>query len=363
MEFRSAALLYGHEEHHLDHLAVICCLMHIPLVVTQEEIAHLARTHYPGLDVVHTLSLEAPSFIAEHFDVIFCALPRLLFDEIFFFVQHLYRKKIHTIWCPHGNSDKGHASAFMEALHLETVALVYGPKMIDFLIAKKVFHQLKAHIVIGNLRHTFYIKHQQFYDEIAQREIQRKLKPALKTLLYAPTWQDREKSSSFFDATPILIETLPENCNLIIKLHPNLLHQGEGKTERLLMRYESHPHVLFLTSFPPVYPLLHLTDVYIGDMSSIGYDFLIFNKPMFFLNQNHRSASTDPGLYLFRCGIEVKPEEYPLFYTIMQKHLLSDTQQFASIRKQVYDHTFGKDKNWDTLRSEIASAFSVFPDL
>ncbi|MES2345274.1 MAG: CDP-glycerol glycerophosphotransferase family protein [Chlamydiota bacterium] len=363
MSFRSAGLLYGSDAHHLDHLAVVCCLMEIPLITTDEEIAESAQKYYPGLEVVHMDTILVANYVVNHFEVIFYTIPRLLFEEIFFFAQQFQRKKIHTVWCPHGNSDKGHASIFMEALELEEVALVYGPKMIEFLIKKGVFNQLKAHVTIGNLRYTYYRKNKEFYDTLIDQKIVKKQPNALTTLLYAPTWNDAEKSSSFYDATPTLIENLPPSTNLIIKLHPNLIHQGEGQTERLLMRYEDHPHVLFLTKFSPIYPILNYVDVYIGDMSSIGYDALIFNKPMFFLNQNNRDAQEDLGLYLFKCGIEVAKKEYPNFYTIMKKHLASDTTSFTPLRKQTYDYTFSKEKPWVDLRTEILNTFSKFSDL
>jgi hypothetical protein len=363
MNLRSAGLLYGSDAHHLDHLAVICCLMEIPLIITDEELAEAAEKYYPNLEVTHIDTLSVANYVVTHFEVIFYTIPRLLFEEIFFFAEQFQRKKIHTIWCPHGNSDKGHASIFMEALELEEIALVYGPKMIELLIKKGVFNQLKAHVMIGNLRYTYYRKNKEFYDNVVHQEISKKLPSALTTLFYAPTWKDAENSSSFYDVTPILIEKLPESTNLIIKLHPNLLHQGEGQTERLLMRYEDHPHVLFLTKFTPIYPILNYIDVYIGDMSSIGYDTLIFNKPMFFLNQNNRNVAEDPGLYLFKCGIEIKKEAYPDFYTIMKKHLASDTTNFTPLRKQVYDDTFCKEKNWPDLRHEILNTFSKFSDL
>lgn len=363
MSYRSAGLLYGPEAHHLDHLAIICHLMHIPLIVTDEEIAEQASKYYPSVKTILVNTMKIGNHIVDHYEVIFYAMPRILFEEIFFFAQQLRRKRVHTIWCPHGNSDKGHASFFMEALEQEEVALVYGPKMIDFFIRKGVFHQLKAHLAIGNLRYSYYRKHKPFYDDLIEREITRRLPEALKTLLYAPTWQDSENSSSFFDAAPHLIEQLPDNCNLIIKLHPNLRHQSSGEVERLLLKYEGISQLLFLTDFPPVYPLLNLVDVYIGDMSSIGYDFLIFNKPMFFLNQNGRDPESDPGLYLYRCGVEVKREEYPQFYSIMEKHLTSDTRQFTPIRKEVYNYTFAKERNPEELRQEILNTFSLFSEL
>src|SRR5438105_1920604 len=46
----------------------------------------------------------------------------------------------------------------------------------------------------------------------------------------------------------------------------------------------SKHNLLFITDFPLIYPLLAKTDIYLGDVSSIGYDFLFFQKPMFFFN-------------------------------------------------------------------------------
>lgn len=359
---RAAGLIYGPESHHLDHLAPLSLLMQIPLIATEEEIADDARRYYPGLQVEFLDYLHVAQKIVEDYDIIFSCLPRDLFDEVFFFAQKLLRKKIHTIWAPHGNSDKGHLGPFMEGLKKEEVALVYGKKMIDFLMKKHVLNLLKAYVITGNFRYTYYVKNKSFYDAIVSEEIAQRLKKDVRTILYAPTWQDCEKSSSFFSACPILIENLPEEYSLIVKLHPNLLLQNGIKTEEVIWKYEDRPNVLFLTDFPPVYPLLDFVDLYIGDMSSIGYDFLAFNKPMFFLNQNKRSSKEDPGLYLYRCGIEVHPEQYPEIYKLIDRHLPSDTSTFSSIRKEVYEYTFGKEKKWDDLREEIRKTYSLFSD-
>lgn len=362
VEKKSVGLIYGPEAHHLDHLAVICALMEIPLVVTEEEIAASARKYYPRLEVIHWDYGQVAQNLVKNFQIVFYCMPRLLFDEVFFFAQKLLNKRLHTIWCPHGNSDKGHASLFMEALEHEEIALIYGKKMIDLLMHKKVFEQLRAFVVTGNYRYTFYEREKSFYTQQISRELSDRLKPAQKTLLFAPTWQDSEKSSSFFDACPILAKNLPDHYNLIVKLHPNLAFQGNGKTEEIISRYEDKQNILFLFDFPPVYPLLDFVDIYIGDMSSIGYDFLTFDKPMFFLNQNNRDSKSDLGLYLYRCGVEIKREEYPQIYSIIALHLPSDNKDFSEIRREVYAYTFGKEKQWDTLRQEILDTYKTLPD-
>jgi hypothetical protein len=350
-----AAFLYGPETHHLDHLAPLCDLLGIPLIVTEESIALLAKRYYPMVDVILYDYLSVAETVVQNFDQLFYSMPRPLFDEIFFFAEQFLKKKVRTIWCPHGNSDKGHNSFFMEALQKEEAALLYGEKMIDFLKKKQAFHQLKSHVALGNFRYTFFKRHALFYRQLVDQEITDKLPPASKTLLYAPTWQDCEKSSSFFSATPHLIQKLPRHSNLIIKLHPNLPKTHPEETEMLIEQHSKNPNILFLHDFSPIYPLLEKIDIYIGDMSSIGYDFLTFNRPLFFLNQNLRDPKTDLGLYLFRCGTSIAPQDYPHIYQIIEQIGASD---FAQEQKELHAYTFGREKEWNLLRQEIENSFT-----
>lgn len=359
---RSAALIYGPEQHHLDHLAPLAGFLHIPLIVTEEKIAELAKRYYPKLEVILYDYLAIAEYLVAHYDVVFYSMPRDIFDEVFFFAQKMVQKRVHAIWCPHGNSDKGAATFYMEALHKEEAALVYGKQMIEFFKRKKVFDQLKGYVITSNYRYQYYLDHREFYDSLAQKEIARKLPRAQKTLLYAPTWQDYEKSSSFFDAIHPLIQNLPKEYNLIVKLHPNLSLQDEFKVEDVLKQYEDKENVLFLIDFPSIYPLLNLADLYIGDMSSIGYDYLAFDRPMFFLNQNLRDGRSDPGLYLFRCGIEIKPEQYSEIHSIIDNYFHYELRNFSELRHEVYAYAFGHPKNLSELKQEILKLYAVFPE-
>jgi hypothetical protein len=356
MSRRCAGLIYGKELHHLDHLAPLCSIMHIPLIVTEEEIAQSTRKCYPDVEVIHSEYLAIAEFLVSSFDVIFYSMPRDLFDEIFFFAQKLLQKKVHTIWCPHGNSDKGHSIFFMEALRKEEAAVVYGRQMIEFLQKKAAFDQLKAHVIVGNYRYAFYLKNKDFYDDLVAREISRRLSPAKRTILYAPTWQDYERSGSFFDAMPHLAENIPSDTNLLVKLHPNLLQQHDILIEEMIDRYNSHSQLLFITNFSPVYPLLNIADIYLGDMSSIGYDFLAFDRPLFFLNQNNRDEAIDLGLYLFRCGIQIKREDYSKIYSTIDNFFHFELRPFSQIRKDVYAYAFGHPKTLEDIKKAIESA-------
>lgn len=355
----SAGLIYGPELHHLDHLAPLCAILDIPLIVTEQKIATLAKQFYPQLQVLLWDYLVVAQQLVADFDIVFYSTPRDLFDEIFFFAQKLLQKKVHTIWCPHGNSDKGNSIFYMEALKKEEAALVYGKQMIEFFQRKKVWEQLKGHVITGNFRHAFYLKNREYYDGLAQSEVGRKLPPAEKRLLYAPTWKDDEGSCSFFEAIQPLVETLPQKYNLLVKLHPNLLLQEEFKVGDIVEKYESEK-VVFLKDFPAIYPLLNLADAYIGDMSSVGYDFLTFNRPMFFFNPNGRNKDEDAGLYLLRCGIEILPEKYGDIHKIIQNYFQLELRNFSEIREDVYTYAFGKDKSLEKVKEEIVHLCSIF---
>jgi hypothetical protein len=75
-------------------------------------------------------------------------------------------------------------------------------------------------------------------------------------------------------------------------------------------------------------------------MSSIGYDFLTQNRPMYFLNSQRRDPKMDKGLYLYRCGFELLPEDYSSLFAIDEKTHKDDSARFGKIRQEVYQYTF-----------------------
>jgi len=342
--FPAAGLIAGPYPHHLDHLAPLCALLDIPLIVTEPDIHEAALLFYPMLTCQLILMPQVAEALFSSFDVLFSSLPKPFLDQLFFIPRLKSPKKLQTIWVPHGNSDKGHASFFMEGLAQENRALVYGNKMIDFLKEKKAHSNLQSVIMIGNYRLTFYQKHRLFYDRLAQEKILNAFSPGKQTVLYAPTWNDAENSSSLLTVYPALLASLPKEWNLMIKLHPHHLAQPHELIP-LKEEIKKHSRVKLIESFPPIYPLLSAATLYLGDHSSIGYDFLSFKKPMFFLNQNKRDAKTDPGLYLFRCGTVIEKENYCSLFQKIEKALLQDQTAFVKRQEEVYSYTFSETSN------------------
>lgn len=354
--YQAAALIYGNQPHHLDHLAPLCILMDIPLIITEEEIEEIARKFYPELVIICLNYLQIGVNVVTNYDLLFSSLPKDLLDQIFFVAENLLNKNLTYIWCPHGNSDKGHSSYFMEGLSKETILLVYGQKMIDFLIEKNACSQAYALIKVNNYRYEFYKQQAPFYDALIEHTMAKLPKNQI-TILYAPTWEDAENSCSFFSAFPKLIQELPDEMNLIVKLHPNTLLNAY-QIEPLFNLVEKKENVLILNNFPPIYPLIDFVDIYLGDMSSIGYDFLIFNKPMFFLKTQTRER--DKGSYLFRCGTVIEPSQFDSAFSIIKTTLSNDKEQFQTARKEVYEYVFGKEQQWEELRLKIRTTYECY---
>jgi hypothetical protein len=332
---QSVAIITGPETH-LDHLGVLSSVLEIPLIVTDEKTFRLAGECYPDLNVqlldFSELSLE---YLATHFDVIF-QTGKFWALDLRPSLELLFRKKMRFVFCPHGNSDKGHSLQN----HVEQdVSLVYGDHLHDLLkqtgAAQKIGHIVRT----GNYRYPYYLRHQHFYDALAEKKVFGRFSVQKPVVFYAPTWSDPENPTSFFSATDRLVEELSLNYNLLIKLHPLLVENHPAQVFQIAARYEDHPGVVLLENFPPIYPLINRCDMYIGDYSSIGYDFLALDKPLYFLNPSNSPLRT--------CGLELPEKGISQF--------LTNESDFSEQRKKIYCYAFGEELESNKIKSNIFS--------
>lgn len=307
---RIAGLIYDDSAHYLDHLGPCCALLKCPLILCEPSLAELARYYYPDLEVlgIPLWELKLPKTVlsCDSQPILQAAFPS---------------QKTQSIWLPHGNSDKGWGGAYARTLDHEKASLVYGQKIIDFLSPPNP-------IRIGNFRREYSLKHKPFFPL-----------PEGDKFLYAPTWDD---DNSFWKAFDSLALQLPDTAHLLVKLHPNTLRKFEPEIEILKGRYAKRKNIHFLPNIPPIYPLLEQCSAYIGDMSSIGYDFLSFDRPLYFLHAN-------PILPLHQCGSPIDPKTFS--YSLKNA--------FSAEKKALYQYTFDPSPDWKIIKEQIDALCSV----
>lgn len=337
---RWAALHLG-AEHLLDHIAPLCDYLDMPLLA---EDTSLIKKYYPQIQTIRWKDPEKSwGKLAQKMDVLFrCGywpkhLKKMMLD--------LFQKEMHFVFCPHGQSDKGLHSSLLDPYAEQELAILYGPLMQEMLGARG---KTVRSVIIGNYRLSFYQRYRRFYDQLVQKDVFSFLAHQ-PTLLYAPTWQDIEESSSFFIFGRRLIEMAPPHWNLIVKPHPLLEDREPGLYHSIVGVAEKKPNVLILERFPPIYPLLQRIDAYLGDGSSVGYDFLFFERPMFFLPSKHPGRLTE-------CGYMLELDHpYDFIKTHLEKmhHFRSRQRALAryayagrgNVRKNLLHALRGQDKN------------------
>lgn len=318
----------------------------MPLIITEDETYKAALTFYPQLSLLkkelHELSSD---FLAENFDAIFKSgkFWAAELDPVF---KVLYNKTMRFVFCPHGNSDKGYSGKN----HInQDISLVYGQHMIDLLTSTGAIKKIATFLKTSNYRLPFYLKYKSFYDSLAENLVLNKIDKTKKTILYAPTWQDGENPSSFFFGTEKLINQLGDHFNIIIKMHPFLEKFHPARTYSITGLHENRPGIVFLNAFPAIYPLLNASDIYIGDYSSIGYDFLAFDKPLYFLTEKKQEEGP-----IHKCGLRIPSLEGILDF--IQTTLKQNQTEKSKARKETYSYAFGEEKSFSNIKQDILQA-------
>ena len=214
---RCAALNTSPGASFLDHIAPLSSLLGIPLIATEEEHASKISRYYPevALHYLPDLSFRLKE-ISEEFDTLIeCSYWA---DEFRQLLNQCYGKKMRLIFCPHGQSDKGYGAPLLAPYASQEAVLLYGDLMKEMLGELGI--ALPKHAEMGNYRRLYYEKHRVRHLELAKEELFSQLDPKSRTLLYAPTWNDLDGATTFFDGVERLILEKPTDWNLLIKAHP-----------------------------------------------------------------------------------------------------------------------------------------------
>ena len=333
MIFNGIGILPGNNLSYTDHVVPLCQIMGFPLLVTEPWVKQLVERFYPPMKVIlaEPEDFDIDPFLKEYDLFVYVDFFRRA-SGCFQFQEYLSRRRVRSVMSLHGNPDKYWEMYWLEKLGDEDIILAYGPQLMELLQKKRI---PKQPVVSGNYRLEFYHEHASFFDSKLPFQKEKK------TILYAPTWiaPGRKVASSeystFFEVYKRVFETLSAGYQLIVKLHPFMVKMMPGEIERVI---EDYPHIEFLNDFPLIYPLLKQVDLYLGDYSSIGYDFLYYDRPLFFLE-------TDMPTALQKCGLKLRLEDLPV---------LEEKQNME--REKLYHHVFGERKPLEQLKRDIEDA-------
>lgn len=329
----AVGILPGNRQSYIDHLVPLCQILEIPLLVTDTWIKELIEIYYPPMKIIvaQPLDYNLDPFLKGYDTFVYVDFFRRG-NGTFQFQEYISRHKAHSIMSLHGNPDKYWQMHWLEQMEDEETVLAYGPQLRDLLKQKGV---RKVPLICGNYRLEYYKSQEAFFDSKLPFQKQRT------TLLYAPSWtcsgrttEYRNYYSSFFEVCDKVF-TLSEHFQLIVKLHPHFMQLMPEKIEQIMHCY---PHICFLNDFPPIYPLLKIVDLYLGDYSSIGYDFLYFDRPLYFLETDQPTALHNYGERVEKGNLYPFPES-------------------KYERCRLYREVFGEEKNINQLRRELENVY------
>lgn len=161
-----------------------------------------------------------------------------------------------------------------------------------------------------------------------------------KTAIYSPTWRKGNISSIdiFLDNLDV-VHQITKDYNLIVKPHPNIFNSDRQFYDKeIVNRLKSIPNIKLVCS-GNVMPWFAQSDLFIGDISASGYEWLYFNKPAIYLNPQpgilQRSTDVSSMTYLWQCG-DVCDDIQQL------KHLIDENLQcdrYEKIRESILHYS------------------------
>lgn len=179
---------------------------------------------------------------------------------------------------------------------------------------------------------------------------------SLKKILFVASSDDAELISF----SKIIPSLCANNYAVMIRPHPmlkytkyrdNILHDLVTKS----MFGEYIDKVIVIPPHMPVFTpnLFYDIDLLISDKTSLGYEYLLFDKPAILLRSNSFITDHDPELYLKDAFVSVI-DIHDLDINLIQR-VISDPPELKSIRKKVKENVFiVDDHKWITLvKNEI----------
>ena len=151
-----------------------------------------------------------------------------------------------------------------------------------------------------------------FKGEIKKDEIAKILNidSNIPTVLYAPTWIDKALNSSWKKFYKKIILDKPDRLNLIIKPHPNIVRYRKKEIEECYSLAKGNSKIKILDKTHDITPILAVSDLLLGDVSSVTREFLAFKRPFVFLSNKPKWLWKKDKIKLWDCGdVVLRPDK------------------------------------------------------
>jgi hypothetical protein len=152
---------------------------------------------------------------------------------------------------------------------------------------------------IGNIPLASYMKERESLRESRDDIIRSHgLDPSLPTVVYAPTWDQPDRSPRLGNGTftthgKEICANVPTSCNLIIKLHPHIWRMNLDAVQACKESLAGRERVWLVETTVPFLALLDLGDIIISDHSVVCPTALALDKPLIVFDPTTDSLCDD----------------------------------------------------------------------
>ncbi len=220
----------------------------------------------------------------------------------------------------------------------------------------------------GNLRARHFIESKPRAEHI--RQAFPFMDPDKKTILLMSTHSSNpEQTVNSYSGLGFFLELLdamddPENYNFLINLHPNLVREAvlmkalqEACAEKgIPLNYDP-----FTSDF---LPMMRLADVLICDRTSAVFEFLIFDKPIIFLDNTGECPveiawnDLQNPFWTYRNGSVISPSDRDDFEDVLELSLRHDAHK--EVRRRCFEYAYSTS---ETTAETVMSALLSHPKL